>query len=110
MLLSKCIAFMKETASAFLNFVPLVLNNSKLVLFSDASFSNTHGLRSQLEFVLILTEAAGICNILHYERNHCQRMVRSVLAAEVHGLVLGFNYSVILQHLISQLLGKNNKS
>lgn len=54
-----------------------------------------------------MADATVKCNLIHYGSNLCQRVVRSVLDAEIHGLVLGFDYAVVIQHLISRLLGKS---
>lgn len=86
-----------------MKFVPLDLSTAKPVIFIDSSFSNARGPLIQLGYIILLVYAAGNCKIMHYGSNRCQPVVQSVLAAELHALVLGSDYFVTIQHPISQL-------
>lgn len=106
MAMRKTTKFLKATSNVRWTFVPIDLNSSRRVLFSYASFAYSRGLRSQLGYVIALCEDAGTWNIIYYGSNRCKRIVRSVMAAKAHGLVLGFDFSVVVQHLLSELLGR----
>lgn len=97
---------MKEAASASLKFVPISLRTVKLVLFSDVQFENTRVLRRKLGYVLLLADTTCNGNLIPYGSNCRIRLIRSVLALEVHGIVLELDYAMIIQHIISQLLGR----
>ena len=45
------------------------------------------------------------CNIIHYASNRCKRVCRSVMAAEVHALILGFDYAYLIQNMLHEILG-----
>lgn len=107
--LEKVIDFLKDTKDFKMVFTPLKLDTARLVLISDASFANARGLKSQLGYIIALVDDDGNCNIIHWGSNRCRRIARSVLAAEVHGLVLGFDYVFIIQKLAEELLGRQVK-
>lgn len=46
--LTKCIEFFHETEDKGIDFVPLDLESTRLVILSDASFENTYGIKSQI--------------------------------------------------------------
>lgn len=46
---------------------------------------------------------------MHYGSNKSKRVARSVLAAEVHGLVLGFDYAFVLWEMLTELLDRDVK-
>lgn len=47
------------------------------------------------------------CNIVHFGSNKCKRIARSVMAAEVQALVLGFDYAFIVKDLIEEIIGRS---
>ena len=100
---------MKDTIDQGLDFVALDLKTVRLVLMTDASFANAEGMKSQLGYLILMVDAAGNCNIVHYGSNRCKRVVRSVMAAEVQALVLGFDFSFVVKDLIEELLGREIK-
>ena len=104
--LTKTINRLHETSDTGLSFCPLNLDKTKLIIISDAAFGNARGLRSQLGYLILLVDDTGAANIIHYASNRCKRVTRSVLAAEVHGLVLAFDHSFIIQDMIKEILGR----
>lgn len=105
-LLNKVVNFVKEAKDSLLKFVPLHLKTARLVLVSDASFANARDLRNQLGYVIALVDGENNDNILHYGSNRWKRVARSVLAAEVNGLVLGFDFLFVIRQLLFKLLGR----
>ena len=97
---------MKDTKDQGLKYIPLYMDSAKLVLVSDASFANASGLKSQLGYLILRVDKYKNCNILHYAYNRCKRVCRSVMAAEVHAMVLGFDYVYIIRDLIYEITGR----
>lgn len=106
-LLEKAIIFLRKTEDFELKYFPLDLPISRIVLMTDASFTNSRGLKYQLSYVIALADDNYKANIFHYGSNLCKRVARSLMAAEVHGLVLGFYYAYIVRELVSKILGRN---
>lgn len=104
--LKKTTKFLKETIEQGLTFVPLNLETMRLVLMTDASFANAQGMKSQLGYLIMLVDDEGNCNIVHYGSNRCKRVARSVMAAEIQALVLGFDYAYVVKDLIEEILGR----
>lgn len=73
---------------------------------TEASFSNAKGLKSQLGYVLVLVDSRSRGNIVHYGSNQCKRIARSVMASEIHALVLGFYMAYAVRGLAAEILGK----
>lgn len=100
------IKFLRSTIYTPLIFKALDLSSAKFSLVSDASFANSRDLRIQLGYIIILSDAAVNASIVHYGSTRFRRIVHCVRASEVHALVLGFDYTYIVLHLISELLGR----
>ena len=88
MKMSTIVAWCHQTQNVGLRFVPLdtsTLSSStlRLALFMDASFANTKANKSQMGFVIVLCNSNGNANILHYGSSACNRVTRSVMAAEL---------------------------
>ena len=96
-----------ETQDIGLRFVPQDNKSLRLALFTDASFANTERLKSQIAFVLILVDGYCTANILHYGSAACNRVTRSVMAAELLALVHGFDIAYVLQQMLQDILGKS---
>ena len=100
---------------------------AKLYIFVDAAFANNQGLSSQLGCIFILanevdsaidnpTESTPTTfkirgNIIHWTSVKCQRVTRSILAAELYALVHGIDLSIALgttlQKITTQLSTPN---
>lgn len=102
-LLAKVIKFLTNTIDQGLNYVPLDMPSARLVLLTDASFENAKGLLSQLRFLLLMGDRNGDCNDIHYVSSRCKRVVRSVIAAELFTLVVGYDSGYTVSHLIEEL-------
>lgn len=86
-LVSRC----RNTSQAGLRYVNLDKESQRLLLFTDASFANANKLKSQLGFFGVLCDKHGRGNIVHYGSTTCKRVARSVMSAELHALVYGFD-------------------
>jgi hypothetical protein len=94
------------SASNGLTFVPLDLTKVRVVVFTDASFANAEKYKSQLGFVICLADDNNNANIVHFGSSKCKRVTRSVMAAELHGLVLGFDNAFSVREMVSEILGR----
>lgn len=60
------------------------------------SFSNAKGLKSQLGYALVMTDVKGKFNVMQDCRSKFRRISRSIMAAEVHALVLRDDYAFLV--------------
>ena len=104
--LHKITDFCVATKHIGLKFVKLDIKTIRLLLFTDASFANCNNLKSQIGFLLVLADGSNNANILHYGSSRCKRITRSVMAAEVHGLIHGFDAAYVTRHMMEEILGK----
>lgn len=77
-----------------------------MVLIIDAYFGNANDYRSQYGYVILLVDKFGVSNIIHYASNRFKRETRSVLAAEVHALVIDFYNAYVLRDMTHDILGR----
>jgi hypothetical protein len=96
-----------DSASEGLRFVPLDLESLRVVVFADASFANTSDYRSQIGFVICMVDGHETANIVHYGSTKCRRVTRSCMAAELHGLILGFDNAFLVGSMISEILNRS---
>jgi hypothetical protein len=61
-------------------------------------------MKSQLGFVILLVDGKNNGNIVHYTSRRCTRVTRSVLAAELYALVLGFDHSNLVREIYTEIL------
>lgn len=104
--LAKTIRYLQATKTRGLTYVPLDLRTVPIIILTDASFANATRLRSQLGYVILILDAKQRANIVHYGSSRCKGVVRSVLAAEVHGLLLGFDFGLLVKDLLEEILGR----
>jgi hypothetical protein len=45
-------------------------------------------------------------NLVHYGSQRCTRVTRSVMAAELHGLIVGFDNAQLITEMVSEILGR----
>ena len=102
--LKKLVKWCHDTCDIGLQYVPLDADTLRLVLFTDAAFGNGEKLNSQLGFILLLVDGNNDANIIHYGSTKCRRVARSVLAAELHALIYGFDQAYLAQHIIQTIL------
>ena len=102
--LNKRIQWQIENASRGLCYVQLDKNTLQLLVFTDALFANNKDLSSQIGYILVLADASGRANILHWSSIKCKRVTRSVLASELYGLVHGLDIGVAIKTTIDRIL------
>lgn len=87
-----------------LTFVKLERKSLRILAFVDASFANNNDLTSQIGYIIVLADASGKANVVHWQSIKCKRVTRSVLASELYALVLGFDLSATLKSTTDQIL------
>ena len=87
-----------------LRFVPLDLQTLRVAVFTDSSFANNHDMSSQIGYVVITVDKDNRANIIHWSSVKCKRVTRSVLAAELYAMSLGFDNAAVIKSTIQQIL------
>jgi hypothetical protein len=85
-------------------FKTIDLDTCRVVVLNDASFENSEAYKSQLGFFICLADAGLNANIVHFGSQKCKRITRSVMAAELHALIVGFDNAIIIRQMISEIL------
>lgn len=104
--LNSTIKHLHNTKHIGLKYKTLTIEEVKLVLVTDASFANARNLRSQIGFVLMMVDNDGVANIIHYGSSRCKRVTRSIMAAEIHGLVYGFDQTYVVREALEEVLDR----
>lgn len=102
----KSVLLSQKTRLQSLNFITLDLKTSKLFRLTDAFVANAEGRKLQLEYVVLLADCTGACNIIHVGSSKCKRIARSVVASEVQALVLSLDHSLLVENLLVELLAR----
>lgn len=107
--LKKTMDHLSATKERGLTYKRIDMSTMRLIVISDASFANTRNLRSQLGFIILMADETGTANIIHYGSSQCKRVTRSILAAEIHALVLAYDHAYVIRHTLIEILGRNVK-
>ena len=59
---------------------------------------------SQIGYVVITVDKDNRANIIHWSSVKCKRVTRSVLAAELYAMSLGFDNAAVIKSTIQQIL------
>lgn len=105
--LNKRLQWQIENAARGIRFVKLDKESLKLLVFTDASFANNKDLSSQIGYILVLADAKGRANVLHWSSIKCKRVTRSVLASELYAMAHGFDIGASIKSTIERVLGIN---
>lgn len=106
-MLNKTIKTALQTKDVGLNFIPIDFSTASISGFIDASFAGNSDFTSQLGFIVTLMDAHGNTNIIHYGSIESKKITRSVLAAELYAMMLGFDVSYVMSSTISDITGKH---
>ena len=96
-----------ENAARGLSFVELDKSTLQLLTFTDASFANNKDLSSQIGYVVVLADAEGKANILHWSSIKCKRVTRSVLASELYAMAHSFDIGASVKSTIEKIMDIN---
>lgn len=90
-----------------LNVHKLCVKYLRLIVHSDSSFANMADLKTELGFVILLSNETTIVNRLHHRIYKCKRVVGSVLGAETHACADDFDASYAIRHDLQQIVAQN---
>lgn len=85
----------------------LDLKTLKIVIYTDAAFSTNEDHTSQLGFLVLLSDASGKCNILHFSSSKSKRVARSVLGSEIYAFADGFDFAFCVKKDLEMILLKS---
>lgn len=94
--LNKALKWQIDNSKRGLTFVKLE-EDFEVSVFVDSSFANNKDYTSQLGTVIAIKDKKGNTNIVHYNSIKAKRVVRSVLNAELQGLLLGFDIGACIK-------------
>jgi hypothetical protein len=104
--LNKQLAWQLDHPDRGLRFVPLDLSTLRVAVFTDSSFANNVDMSSQIGYIVVTVDKNSAANIVHWGSIKCRRVTRSVLAAELYAMSLGFDYATVIRSTIQQILGR----
>lgn len=95
------------TKSHGLTYRKIDLDTVLLVLMTDSSFANTKGLKPKLVFVTLMAEDKLNANLAHSGSMRCHSATRSVMASDLHVLIVGFDQVFVIRDRLSWTLVNN---
>ena len=102
--INKVVTHIRKNHSLSLQYCPLDINSLRIQVYSDAAFANSDKLKSQLGYIVLLTDKTDRCHILHFSSKKSQSVVRSVLAAEVYAFAEPYDYAYTLRVNLERIL------
>lgn len=60
-------------------------------------------MKRKLGVLVLMMDASGQANIIHYGSNRCLRVIRSVMEWDINALVLGFDYAAIIKYMVQEI-------
>ena len=108
--LNKLLKEAKQSEDWALQFRPIDLEKSMVVVFSDASFANTEGLRSQAGYLVFvaedtaLTADGGRASLMDWRSHKIKRQCRSTLAAETMSLDAAVDSGLYIREILAEAL------
>lgn len=73
--LRKTFRHLKAKKETGLTYHRLDMKSIRLVVITDASFDIENELRSQLGYLMLMVDATGTANIIHYTSSKCKRLI-----------------------------------
>jgi hypothetical protein len=102
--LNKALQWQMDNADKGLTFVELDEDSLRVIVFADAAFANNKDLSSQLGLVIILADAHGNANIVHYLSVKARRVTRSTFAAELYAVIQGFDIGSAINSTLRKII------
>ncbi|CAE7586371.1 RE1 [Symbiodinium natans] len=108
--INKLLKEAKKSQDWGLCFSPVPLDQAKVVVFSDASWANAEGLKSQAGYLSFLTgpdvfsPGGDTASLMDWRSHRIQRQCRSTLAAETMSLDTAFDSGIFLRELLAEVL------
>lgn len=77
-----------------------------LTLVEEALFSNSKGLKRQLDYILLMPDEDGNTDVIQYGLHRSRHVTRSFMAFEIDSMVLGHDFAFIIQNVLEEILGR----
>ena len=95
-----------------IKYIALNLKQVKLFIFIDSSFTNNKDFSSQIGYLIILTNETKRTtsnkfaikgNLIYYSSTKSKRVIKSVLASKIYGMVGGINMAITINIMIKMI-------
>lgn len=57
--------------------------------------------------IVLLIDSEDNANLIHFSSARCRRVTRSVMAAELHALVLAFDFGFVIREMVAEVLQRD---
>ena len=102
--LNTILRYLQGSTNFALYIRPLDPSTLRIVAFADSSYANNNDQTSQLGYLVMLADETDACNLVHCTSLKYRRVVRSVLAGELHAFVDAFDYAYLLKRDLELVL------
>lgn len=102
--LKKRFAWQMKNLNRDLQFIQLNISILKIIIFIDNFFANNYDLFSQIDYVIILTNASNRENIIHWSFTKCKWIIRSALAFELYAMTHDFDAAAVIKSIVEKIL------
>ena len=108
--INKLLREAQKTQDWKMTFVPVPLDKAKIIAFSDASWANAEGLKSQAGFLTfvagpeVMSVQGDQASLMDWRSHRIQRQCRSTLAAETMAMDTAFDSGIFLRELLAEVL------
>lgn len=89
-----------------IDFVKIDIKSVRVVVVSDALFTNTPRLKCQLRYLILIIVDYRRANIVHYWSSRCHHETESAVVADVHVLIHVVDVVMLVQDALIELLGR----
>lgn len=94
-----------------LTYIASDLSSANLFAFVDSSFPNNDDMTSQIDFCVVIANKSFNGNyfdirgnLIHWSSKKCKRSSRSILAAEIYGMVKGVDIWIAINTSIDKII------
>ena len=96
-----------------IKYIAFNLEQAKLFIFINGSFTNNKDLSSQIGYLIILINKTERINkftikgnLIYYSSTKSKRVTKSVLASKIYGIVKGVNMAIAINTTIKIITGQ----
>lgn len=105
-LINRVVKYLHATSQRCLAYPTLDAKSLRLVVYSDVSFNNAVGNRSQLGYIITLADRSNRCAILHFRSYKSSRVTRSSTAGETLAFSDAFDHAYLMGHDLQRMLSQ----
>lgn len=96
-----------KTKNRGLHYPKLDETTLRIKAYSDAAFANNDDKRSQIGYIILLTDKNNRCHVLHYNSHKNRRVTRSILGGETCAVAEAFDSAFVLKYDLKLLLKRH---